>query len=322
MGKKLVSCGIFAAFVGLFSLSASHAQERFAVGDRVEADVLHLKMWKPGVVTEVLPYDRYRVQFDDEIGRHEPTLCLAQFMRKGSGAPPANANAALGQSGSSSSGNASSSGASTSSSSAFKVGQRVLADITQLGKFEPGVITEVLPYDRYRVQLDGEAGGYGPLVTLGKNMKASSGSPALAQQHDVNHGAAPSQRPPVHNVPAPKPQPSPAATAADDGLPKGRGTPPDGVYVAQKISPGGTLIGLGKLIIRGGTYSGIAGGGFAPYSVNGGNITWSAGITGLPDGWRIRRSVYAGTDKQGRPYIQIYYVSKSGFNDMFDCLRE
>ncbi|HND06343.1 MAG TPA: hypothetical protein PL012_11720, partial [Candidatus Obscuribacter sp.] len=50
-------------------------------------------------------------------------------------------------------------------------------------------------------------------------------------------------------------------------------------------------------------------------------IIWSAGITGLPEGWVIRKSVYRGLDHMGRPYIQVYYRSKSGFNDCFDCVR-
>ncbi len=308
------------------------AEEKFAQGDKVQADVLHIGIWKSGVITEVLPFDRYRVQLDEELGRHEPTLCLAQFIRKTASAgnqATGNQAAQATGAGQGNAGNASA-GANTSK---FKTGQRVLADGIQLGNFKTGVITEVLPYDRYRVQFDDEVGKWGPTVILARNMKTLDGGTANQANVPLAAYQAPAQKQaqrPAHPTTAPTQpaQTSPAhkphtATPADtDGLPQGKGKPPDGVYVAQKISPGGTLIGLGQLTIKGNTYSGIAGGAFAPFTLNGGNIVWSAGITGLPDGWQIRKSVYAGTDKQGRPYIQVYYRSKSGFNDMFDCLRE
>ena len=107
----------------------------------------------------------------------------------------------------------------------------------------------------------------------------------------------------------------------EDPKPAGLGAPPSGVYNAHKISPGGQLIGLGKLEIQGNTYRGIAGGPFHPYTVAGdGNITWSRGLTGMPDGWTYVRSVYVGKDYRGRPLIKVYYRSTSGWNDAFDCV--
>jgi hypothetical protein len=91
----------------------------------------------------------------------------------------------------------------------------------------------------------------------------------------------------------------------------------------MKISSG-QLIHLGTLEIRNGTYRGLdKTGGFAPMNINGaGNITWSQGLRGMPDGWQLKESRYVGGDSMGRPLIQIYYRSKSGWNEMMDALKE
>ncbi len=131
-------------------------------------------------------------------------------------------------------------------------------------------------------------------------------------------------RPPAAPAPAPPAAP-PAPAAPAPGGPRGEtphGAPPDGVYVCQKI--GQTYMGLGDLDIRGGRYRGIGPDrGFHPFTVGaGGEIAWSDGIAGLPDGWTIRRSLYAGLDEGGRPIIKIDYTSRSGWNDRIDCVRE
>ncbi|MBI5172829.1 MAG: hypothetical protein SFV17_08970 [Candidatus Obscuribacter sp.] len=306
---------IFAVSSTLLQVASPAFAEHFKVGDRVDADVMHIGIWKSGVITEVLPFERYRVQLDEEVGRYEPTVCLERFIRAGAGGSQANKDAAPKTS---YTGGAALSGQ-------FKVGQRVMADATRIGNFKPGTITELLPYGRFRVQFDDEIGRYEPTVITEGFIKAADNlSPPKT---DVNagpqtgaHKSAPVQAIP-HTPPATKIS-TKAAGDEGEGLPEGKGAPPSGKYVAQKISPGGQLMGLGNLEIRGNSYRGIAGGGMAPFSVSGGNIVWSAGITGLPEGWVIRKSVYRGLDHMGRPYIQVYYRSKSGFNDCFDCVRE
>ena len=297
--------------------------QQFKVGDQVEADLTHLGIWKSGVITECLPFNRYRVQIDEERGRYEPTVCLEQFMRAG-GRPPAQAT------GKPSSASASQAG----TSPAFKVGDRVDADLTHIGIWKSGVVTEVLPYDRYRVLLDEDRGRHDPMVCLVQYMKAGTGSAPIsspstaalstprspAQAHGSNAAPAQSHASPSAQHSAAKPATADSESA--EGLPPGQGMPPSGVYIAQKMSPGGGYLGLGELEIRGNTYRGIAGGSFAPFSVSGGKISWSQGIKGMPDGWVIRHSVYRGLDNMGRPYIQVYYRSRSGFNDCFDCVKE
>lgn len=297
-------------------LTASPAfAEHFKVGDRVGADVMHIGIWKSGVITEVLPFERYRVQLDEDLGRYEPTVCLERFIKAGASGNQTAKNAAPKTS---YTGEAALSGQ-------FKVGQRVKADATRIGMFKPGTITELLPYGKFRVQFDDEIGRYEPTVISEGFMKAADNlsppsSGVNAQQQAGAHKSTPGQAIP-HTPPAASTN-TKAPADAGDRLPEGQGAPPNGKYVAQKISPGGQLMGLGELEIRGNSYRGIAGGGMAPFSASGGNIIWSAGITGLPDGWVIRKSVYRGLDHMGRPYIQVYYRSKAGFNDCFDCVRE
>lgn len=103
----------------------------------------------------------------------------------------------------------------------------------------------------------------------------------------------------------------------------GKGAPPDGIYNCHKIS-GGSLIGLGNLTIKGKTYRGIGDEGkFAAYTIDGSsNITWSAGLDGLPSGWKITSSKYAGNDSFGKPLINIYYVSGSGNHEVIDAVKE
>jgi hypothetical protein len=118
----------------------------------------------------------------------------------------------------------------------------------------------------------------------------------------------------------------PKASPNDQGdpalTPPGLGAPPNGVYQSQKI--GQTYGGMGPLEIRGKTYRGLGNEGkFQPFTVEAnGMIKWSAGIAGLPDGWTIRSSYYAGKDSQGRPMIKIYYRTKAGWNDLIDCIME
>lgn len=310
-------------FTAFLLCCAPAVASQFNVGDRVDADVTHIGIWKPGVISEVLPFNRYRVHLDeDKVRGYESTVCLEQFIRSGSAASSQNAT---GQAGSQSG-----KGSAPGSAGTFKVGDRVSADVTHLGKWQPGVVTEVLPFDRYRVLLDEDkVRGYESTVVMAQYIQAggaaattNNAASTFAPPNTVAPGSTPAKSG-THSPPARTPAPQ---AAKADGLPAGKGHPPDGVYVAQKMSPGGSYIGLGELVIRGNTYKGIAGGGFAPFSISGGNITWSAGIVGMPDNWVLRHSVYRGLDDSGHPYIQVYYVSKNkdgtSFNDCFDCVKE
>lgn len=105
---------------------------------------------------------------------------------------------------------------------------------------------------------------------------------------------------------------------AKAGLP---GPVVEGVYTLMKIS-GGSLIGLGELEIRGQTYQAAGEGGFKPFTIDGsGNITWSAGLNIMPDGWKLEQSVYT-KDGKGRPLIRIHYRSPRGARDIIDALKE
>lgn len=111
-----------------------------------------------------------------------------------------------------------------------------------------------------------------------------------------------------------------ASTSADES--KALGAPPDGSYNCIKIS-GDQLISLGKLEIKGRTYRGMAGGEFAPFTLDADNaMVLSKGLTGMPDGWKITSVKYTGKDKEGRPLIKIAYRSKSGSGDLIDAVME
>lgn len=116
-------------------------------------------------------------------------------------------------------------------------------------------------------------------------------------------------------------QPAPREDHGAAGTSTG-GAPPSGTYVCQKIS-GSSLIGLGNLEIRGNTYSGIGGGGSAPFTIDAsGGITWTRGLRGLPDGWTVTSSRYEGLDYLGRPIVKIGYRTSRGSTDLIDCVRE
>lgn len=120
----------------------------------------------------------------------------------------------------------------------------------------------------------------------------------------------------------------PAQTRADANVPewerrKGLGAPPSGSYVCHKIS-GSADITLGNLDISGNSYRGIeSSGGMSPFTVSGGDqITWSAGLDGLPKGWALVSSKYIGSDEHWRPLIRIYYrAATRGALECIDCYK-
>ena len=92
----------------------------------------------------------------------------------------------------------------------------------------------------------------------------------------------------------------------------------EGTYEMVKLS-GSSLMSLGDLEIKGNTCQALGQGGFKPFTIDAsGNITWGAGLAILPDGWKIRRTVYT-KDSKGKPLIQIYYTSASGTDDSIDA---
>jgi hypothetical protein len=102
------------------------------------------------------------------------------------------------------------------------------------------------------------------------------------------------------------------------------GNPPDGTYNCCKIS-GSSLINLGTIEIKNGTYRGlVAEGEFHKFTVDAsGNITWSAGLAGFPDGWKVTESKYLGLSKSTKkPFMKVYYTSVRGTADEIDAMQE
>ena len=112
-------------------------------------------------------------------------------------------------------------------------------------------------------------------------------------------------------------------TNASSNQVAGKGSPPNGLYKCNKIS-GSSYIYIGSVEIKGNTYRGFASeGAFHPYAVDGsGGITWTAGLAGLPDGWRLQKANYEGLDYAGRPCIKIHYVSPRDAYEVVDAIRE
>lgn len=77
-------------------------------------------------------------------------------------------------------------------------------------------------------------------------------------------------------------------------------TAPDGSYRCHKISPGGELMDIGDLTIRGG----------------------EATLLGMPDGWTVRSVSSLGQNDQGQTLVAFDYLSASGFNDRLDCVQQ
>lgn len=159
------------------------------------------------------------------------------------------------------------------------------------------------------------SGNGGVPVSGNFSVGGSAGSTSSATRH--NPSATTYSAPRATSV---QTSSTPASTS---GTRAAKGAPPNGEYNCMKISSG-QLIHLGTLEIRNGTYRGLdKTGGFAPMNINGaGNITWSQGFRGMPEGWQLKESRYVGGDSMGRPLIQIYYRSKSGWNEMMDALKE
>lgn len=340
MHRKFLKILFTASIIASFACLPAKA-DKYAVGQKVMADPTGIGNFKSGVVTEILPFDRYRVQLDDEIGRYEPTVMLEKNMKAAGAAAPAGNNTAGTASGGATNGG-SAAAATNATGGRFSVGQRVMADATGIGLFKAGVVTEVLPFDRFRVQLDEEVGKYGPTVMLLRNIRAgapaapsaqtqsptiaNAQNPAAQTPHIPPHAQLPAAaQNPLHQTPPNNPatQPHYEHAGADDSPEwhkPGKGAPPSGTYVCESDSPGYAAAG-DRLVIQGNTYRGIGQeGNFHPYTLGAINrINWSAGLMSIPEGYTIKHSYYYGPDYMGRPLIKIYYRSKSGWNHCIDC---
>jgi hypothetical protein len=131
--------------------------------------------------------------------------------------------------------------------------------------YHPGTVLKVEAGKVFVRLDDGDERGIPLISNRSYWVKAASGnqsavSPPRASQPAANRAVG--KTPSIATTdPADQAQPLPAG---EDSKPAGLGAPPDGVYNAHKISPGGQLMGLGTLEIQGNTYRGIAGGSFSP----------------------------------------------------------
>ncbi len=75
---------------------------------------------------------------------------------------------------------------------------------------------------------------------------------------------------------------------------------PDGVYRCHKISPGGQLMDIGVLTVRGGRGT----------------------LAGMPAGWTVRSITPLQRNAQGKLVLAYDYRSAAGFNDRLDCVAQ
>ena len=97
---------------------------------------------------------------------------------------------------------------------------------------------------------------------------------------------------------------------------------PEGEYNCHKIS-GAQLIHLATLEIKGLTYRFSKEEQFAPFTIDAKKeITWSKGVSFLPDGWKLGVSKYEGPNEAGKPRLTIRYTSASGNAEVIDAVKE
>jgi len=102
---------------------------------------------------------------------------------------------------------------------------------------------------------------------------------------------------------------------AADGIPAGE-------YNCHKIS-GTQLIHLAMLEIKDSTYRFSKDDAFAPFTIDANKqITWSKGVSFLPDGWKLGTSKYEGPNEAGKPRITINYTSARSAAEVIDAVKE
>lgn len=167
-------------------------------------------------------------------------------------------------------------------------------------------------YDKEQLKNSGGTSGGGISINQTSIMTNPGGTLKVEQR--ANGGNAASTGKPVQQN----------ATQSTQGTEKGVGAPPDGIYTCNKIS-GRSYIHIGTIEIRGRTYKGFSSqqGSFHPYSMNAsGDMIWTGGLTGMPDGWTIKPAKYVGPDSQGHPLIRVYYSSARGAAEVIDATKE
>ncbi|MCK6452300.1 MAG: hypothetical protein L6R19_15845 [Alphaproteobacteria bacterium] len=181
----------------------------------------------------------------------------------------------------------------------YKVGDAVMCDGSQIGKFERAKVIAIQPRPGwpdpfYKVKPDSGGSEY---LCLQKFMKPAAAAAVPAPAPVAAPPPAP-KPPAAVAAPAspPAPAPKPAAAPAAAG-----GAPPDGSYSCHKMSPGAPLMQVGHVDVRGGK---------------------PVFREGLPDGWKLRQIRYQGPNERGQPLIVVEYTSKAGFHDKLDCVPE
>lgn len=219
----------------------------------------------------------------------------------------------------------------TSGAGSYKAGERVrVGSINKMGTILQDTGTMV------KVHLDGS--GYNsevgvwydkeqlkePASTGGVPIRTGSGGGISITPANGSNPPAPSSPRPGGNTGNTAKQPPANTTQSAPSTEKSAGAPPDGIYTCNKISVG-KYIHIGTIEIRGGSYKGFSSqqGGFHPYSMDGsGNIVWTAGLTGFPDGWTLKPAKYVGPDYKGHPLIRVYYTSARGAAEVIDATKE
>jgi hypothetical protein len=234
----------------------------------------------------------------------------------------------------------------------YKVGDRVLCDGGQIGKFESGRVIGITPRAGwpdpfYEVQPEGGGSAY---KCLPRYMRPGSAAGVPAP----TPGTLPAIQPPTAQPPAP----APAAlcvpgtrvevaigitwyTSTVIGPPTANGRCPirrdnyDDLNVAMdslRPAGSGTATTIPKQAGRqagpgdrppDGVYAcnhmaamGTSMGAIGSVDVRGGVPTFRGG---LPEGWTMRQVKFEGWDAQGRPKVVVDYTSKAGFHDRLDC---
>ena len=95
---------------------------------------------------------------------------------------------------------------------------------------------------------------------------------------------------------------------------------PEGTYTCVMLS-GSMLMTLGTLDIDGDKYRGFSGSTWSTYRMAADGIDWTGRFAGMPEGFVLKKGQLTG-DGQGRPLIQVYYTSVSGWSQVIDCTRE
>lgn len=222
----------------------------------------------------------------------------------------------------------------------FKVGDRVMCDGSQIGKFEGGRIVGIVPRPGwpdpfYEFQPDAGGSSYkclarylrpggaatsqtpaaqppqgrpvNPLCTPGTKVEAAVGItwyPATVVGPPTTDGRCPVRRGNYDEM----------TVAMDNLRPPGSG-PVQEIPNQRRAQPGARAPD-GVYACHHMAAMGTSMGAMGTVDVRRGTMTFHGG---LPDGWTLRQIKYDGTDGRGRHKIVVDYTSKAGFHDRLDC---